>query len=65
MTATAYEREHIEERITSVLLGHKNKRGESMSYGLYSAGLSPKQYLEAVEKMLAGEYMQSFLKLFK
>ena len=65
MAATAYEREHIEERITSVLLGHKNKRGESMSYGLYSAGLSPKQYLEAVEKMLAGEYMQSFLKLFK
>ena len=36
-----------------------------MSYGLYSAGLSPKQYLEAVEKMLTGEYMQSFLKLFK
>ena len=65
MTATAYEREHIEERITSVILGHKNKRGESMSYGLYSAGLSPKQYLEAIEKMLAGEYMQSFLKLFK
>lgn len=65
MTATAYEREHIEERITSVLLGHKNKRGESMSYGLYSAGLAPKQYLEAVERMLAGEYMQSFLKLFK
>ncbi|MNK90232.1 site-specific tyrosine recombinase XerD [compost metagenome] len=65
MAATAYEREHIEERITSVLLGHKNKRGESMSYGLYSAGLSPKQYLEAVEKMLAGEYMQSFLRLFK
>lgn len=64
MTATAYERVHTEERITSVLLGHKNKRGESMSYGLYSAGLSPKQYLEAVEKMLAGEYMQSFLKLF-
>lgn len=65
MAATAYEREHVEERITSVLLGHKNKRGESMSYGLYSAGLSPKQYLEAVEKMLAGEYMQSFLSLFK
>lgn len=65
MAATAYEREHIEERITSVLLGHKNRRGESMSYGLYSAGLSPKQYLEAVEKMLAGDYMQSFLTLFK
>lgn len=64
MAATAYEREHIEERITSVLLGHKNKRGESMSYGLYSAGLAPKQYLEAVEKMLAGEYMLGFLSLF-
>lgn len=64
MAATAYEREHIEERITSVLLGHKNRRGESMSYGLYSAGLAPKQYLEAVEKMLTGEYMQSFLSLF-
>lgn len=63
MTATAYERAHIEERITSVLLGHKNKRGESMSYGLYSAGLAPKQYLEAVETMLAGEYMSQFLKL--
>lgn len=65
MTATAYERVHMEERIVSVILGHKNKRAESMSYGLYSAGLAPKQYLEAVEKMLAGEYMQSFLVLFK
>lgn len=62
MTATAYEREHVEERITSVLLGHKNKRGESMSYGLYSAGLSPQQYRAAVETMLAGDYMQSFLR---
>ena len=45
-------------------LGHKHKRGESLSYGLYSSGLAPHQYLEAVETMLASDYMSQFLKLF-
>ena len=64
MTATAYEQVHTEERIVAVILGHKHKRGESLSYGLYSSGLAPHQYLEAVETMLASDYMSQFLKLF-
>ncbi|MCE9958228.1 tyrosine-type recombinase/integrase [Aeromonas rivipollensis] len=64
MTATAYEQVHTEERIVAVILGHKHKRGESLSYGLYSSGLAPHQYLEAVETMLASDYMTQFLKLF-
>ncbi|MFQ2448190.1 tyrosine-type recombinase/integrase [Aeromonas caviae] len=64
MTATAYDRAFIEERFTSALLGHKNKKTDSLSYSLYSSGLTIGQYLQAVETMLASDYMSQFLKLF-
>lgn len=64
MTGTAYDRAFTEERFTSALLGHKNKKTDSLSYSLYSSGLTIGQYLQAVETMLASDYMSQFLKLF-
>lgn len=65
MTSTAYERAFPrDENSTSVLIGHKRARGETMTYGLYSEGLSLQQYQEFVEGMIASPYMQQFLSLF-
>lgn len=65
MTSTAYERAFPrDENSTSVLIGHKSKRGDTMTYGLYSEGLSLQQYQEFVEGMIASPYMQQFLSLF-
>lgn len=65
MTSTAYERAFPrDENSTSVLIGHKNSRGSTLTYGLYSEGLSLQQYQEFVEGMIASPYMQKFLSLF-
>ncbi len=63
MAATGYQRAQVFEGIAAGILGHSRK-GLTLSYGLYATGFELQQQLEAVEKMLAGEYMQSFLNLF-
>lgn len=63
MTATAYQQAGVFEGTTAELLGHSRK-GLTMSYGLYSTGYELQQLLDAVEVMIASEYMQSYLVLF-
>lgn len=64
MAATAYQRAGVFEGITAELLGHSRK-GLTMSYGLYATGYALPQQLEAVETMLAGDYMRGYLVLFE
>lgn len=64
MAATAYQRAGVFEGITAELLGHSRK-GLTMSYGLYATGYALPQQLEAVNTMLAGQYMRDYLVLFQ
>lgn len=63
MTSTAYHRAGVNELTAAFIIGHSRKTG-TLTYNLYSSGLSYPQLLEAVETMLASDYMQQFLKLF-
>lgn len=63
MTATAYENAMIPEQVTVHIMGH-SKKGLALSYGLYSSGMKLPVLMEAVETMLASDYMQQFIRLF-
>ncbi|WP_223932256.1 hypothetical protein [Aeromonas caviae] len=63
MAATGYQRAKVFEGIAAGILGHSRK-GLTLSYGLYATGFELQQQLEAVETMLASDYMSQFLKLF-
>ncbi len=63
MAITAYQRAGIPEDVTAPIVGHGTK-GLTMSYGLYSSGYDYSHQLQAVEAMLASDYMSQFLKLF-
>lgn len=64
MAITGYQRAGIPEDVTAPLVGHSTK-GLTLSYGLYSSGHTLPHQLQAVESMLASEYMQQYLDLFK
>lgn len=63
MAITAYQRADIPEDVTAPIVGHGIK-GLTLSYGLYSSGYDYSRQLEAVEAMLASDYMSQFLTLF-
>lgn len=63
MAATGYQQAQVFEGIAAGILGHSRK-GLTLSYGLYATGFELQQQLEAVETMLASDYMSQFLKLF-
>jgi integrase len=60
MCITGYQRAGIPEDVTAPLMGHGIK-GLTLSYGLYSSGHTLAHQLQAVEGMLASEYMQQHL----
>lgn len=64
MAITGYQRAGIPEDVTAPLVGHSTK-GLTLSYGLYSSGHTLPHQLQAVEAMLAGEYIQQYLALFE
>lgn len=63
MAITGYQRAGIPEDVTAPLMGHGVK-GLTLSYGLYSSGHTAAHQLQAVETMLASDYMQQYLALF-
>lgn len=63
MAITAYQRAGVPEDVTAPIVGHGTK-GLTLSYGLYSSGYDYSRQLQAVEAMLASDYMSQFLKLF-
>lgn len=63
MAITGYQRAGIPEDVTAPLMGHGTK-GLTLSYGLYSSGHTAAHQLQAVETMLASDYMQQYLTLF-
>lgn len=63
MAITAYHKAGVPEDVTAPIVGHGTK-GLTLSYGLYSSGHDYSHQLQAVETMLASDYMSQFLKLF-